>query len=223
MSIYHLHIPRNSGVFIREEMIKKTNKPMFVGHRDPIPESFDGHEYLSGHFATNPVESFDINFALYREPVSLTFSYISYMKDNFYPHLSVDQLIDHYIATDKMKNFVNINSKFLTGEMDYAKYNKMITDLQIVAESCWYVTSDCNDLQLFIETIQKNNTILIDYNDEQKYEKISRLYDVDYRDIIVNKSSEMDSEVFSKYKDLVSDLNSFDLEVYEYLKSENSR
>ena len=161
MSIYHLHIPRTSGVFIREEMIKKTNKLMFVGHRHPIPENLNDYEYLSGHFATNPVKFFDTNFAIYREPVSLTFSYISYMRDNFYRHLSIDELIDYYIDNNKIQNFTNINSKFLTGKMDHFKYNKMITDLQTIAESCWYVTSECNDLQLFVETVQKNKTILI--------------------------------------------------------------
>jgi hypothetical protein len=221
MSIYHLHIPRTSGVFIRENIIKQINRPMFVGHRIPVPENISEYKYVSGHFATNPIKFFDINFAIYREPISLTFSYIAYMRDNFYPHLSVGQLIDYYIDSDKIKNFVNINSKFLTGEMDYIKYNKRITDLKTVAESCWYVTSNCNNLQFFIETIQKNKTILISYNDKQKYEKVSKFYNVNYRNIDINRSSKIEDKVLKKYKSIMLELNSFDLEVFDYLESEN--
>lgn len=218
MSIYHLHIPRTSGVFIREKIIRQTDKSMFIGHRDPIPENISEYKYFSGHFATNFVQDFDINFAIYRNPVELSFSYISYMKDIFYPYLSVDQLIDYYVATDKIKNFANINSKFLTGTMDVVKYNKMITDLKEVAESGWYVETKCNKIEMFVDIVQKNNTYLVDYSDDEKYKKVSKLYDAEYTDVKINKSSEIESSTRSKHIDLITDLNSFDLEVYGYLK-----
>lgn len=219
MSVYHLHIPRTSGVFLREGVIRKTNKPMFVGHREAIPENLAEYEYISGHFATNPIKHFDINFAIYREPVELTFSYINYMRDIFYPQMSFDDLIEHYIATDKIQNFVNVNSTFLTGTMDTNKYNKMVTDLQVVAESGWYVTTNCKTLDNFVDNIQKNNTILVDYLDDQKYDKISAIYGVDYPNTKVNSSSKIDNETILKYNKLITELNSFDLEVYGYLSS----
>jgi len=220
MSIYHLHIPRTSGVFIREQMIKKTDMSMFVGHREPIPQSMSEYEYVSGHFATNFIQDFDTNFAIYRNPVELTFSYINYMRDNLYNHLSLDELIEEYAKTDKIKNFVNMNSKFLTGTMDVSKYNEMITDLKEVAESGWYVETKCNTLDMFVDIIQKNNTYLVDYSDNKKYEKISELYKVNYNDIKINKSSEIEDATTSKYFELITELNSFDLEVYEYLKEQ---
>jgi hypothetical protein len=218
MSIYHLHIPRTSGVFIREKIIRQIDKPMFIGHRDPIPENISEYKYLSGHFATNFIQDFDINFAIYRNPIELSFSYINYMRDIFYNHLSLDELIEQYVNTDKIKNFVNMNSKFLTGTVDATKYNKMITDLKEVAESGWYVETKCNTIDMFVDIIQKNNTYLVDYSDDKKYEKISKLYEAEYSDIKINKSSEIESSTISKHIDLITDLNSFDLEVYEYLK-----
>ena len=201
-------------------MIKKTDRSMFVGHREPIPQSVSEYEYISGHFATNFIQDFDINFAIYRNPVELTFSYINYMRDNLYNHLSLDELIQEYVKTDKIKNFVNMNSKFLTGTIDIPKYNEMITDLKEVAESGWYVKTKCNTMDMFVDIIQKNNTYLVDYSDDKKYEKISKLYDAKYNDIKINKSSEIDSSTRSKHIDLITDLNSFDLEVYEYLKKQ---
>lgn len=217
MSIYHLHIPRTSGVFIREQMIKKTDKTMFVGHREAIPEDISKYDYLSGHFGINFVKNFDINFAIYREPVELTFSYINYIRDYLYSHLSLDELIEEYVRTDKIKNFVNINSKFLTGTMDIDKYNKMVTNLQEVAESGWYIETKCNTLSQFVDIIQKNNTLLVDYADDSKYSKVSLLYGIEYDDIKINKSSEIEHGTLSKYNNLITELNSFDLEVYEYL------
>lgn len=219
MSIYHLHIPRTSGVFVREQIIKKTYGSMFVGHTVPLPQSFSNYEYVSGHYATNPIPDFDINFAIYRDPVELTFSYVNYMRDKLYPHLSFDELMKEYIDTDKIKNFVNINSRFLTGVMDVTKYNKMITNLRDVAENGWYVESSCKNLDSFVETIQNNRTILINYYDPQKYQKISSIYNVEYNDVKINESSEIYEESFIKYNNLITDLNSFDLEVYEYLSA----
>lgn len=217
MSIYHLHIPRTSGVFVREQIIKKTYGSMFVGHKTPIPQSFSDYEYLSGHYATNPIKDFDINFAIYREPVELTFSYINYMRDRFYPHLDLEELINYYLETGKIYNFVNINSRFLTGVMDVTKYNKMITNLRDVAESGWFVETGCKEMDSFVETIQKNKTIFVNYYDSKKYQKISSIYNVEYNDFRINESSDIDQEVFAKYNNLITELNSFDLEVYDYL------
>lgn len=204
-------------MFIREEIIKKTYGSMFVGHSLPLPQSFSNYEYISGHYATNPISDFDINFAIYRDPVDLTFSYINYMRDKFYPFLSLDELIKDYINNNKINNFVNINSRFLAGAMDIAKYNKSITNLREVAESGWYVELAQQDLDFFIETIQKNKTILINYSDEHRYQKISKIYNVKYDNAILNESSEIYEETFEKYNNLINDLNQFDLEVYDYL------
>jgi hypothetical protein len=220
MSIYHLHIPRTSGVFIREVAIQKSSDRIFAGHRQELPESFSEYEIVSGHFGTTPIKDTDVNFAMFRNPVDLTFSYINYLRDNCYPELSLSKLIKKYIDNGTIESFVNINSKFLTGSIDISKYNKNITDLLYVAENCWFIKNFSVDFEHFVETVQNNKTILVDFDSNDKYEKIGNILGTQIVGNKINQSSEIDPEALYQYNNLITDLNSFDLEVYDYVKKQ---
>lgn len=219
MSIYHLHIPRTSGVFIREFAIKQSSKLVFSGHTQELPSSFSDYDIVSGHFATNPIKDTDINFAIFRNPVDLTFSYINYVRDKFYPEILLEDLIEEYLSNDKIYSFVNINSKFLTGQIDVPKYNKKITDLLEMAESCWFVKNYDSEVNNIIDTIQKNKTILVDFDSDYRYETISQILGIRVRGTKINESSSIDQKIVNKYYDLITFLNRLDLEVYDYAKS----
>jgi len=218
MSIYHLHIPRTSGVFIRETAIKKSEKNIFAGHTQKLPESFSDYDIVSGHFATTPIKDTDKNFAIFRHPVDLTFSYINYVRDRFYPNKDLGDLIETYLESGKLENFVNINSKFLTGQVDTLKYNKNITNLLTMAENCWFVKNYDTDLESFVETIQRNKTILVDFDSDEKYDLVSEILGRKVNDAKINISSSISQTTLHIYYDLITKLNSFDLEVYDYLK-----
>jgi hypothetical protein len=220
MSIYHLHIPRTSGVFVREFAINKSGKKVFSGHIRQLPESFSDYDFVSGHFATTPIKDVDTNFAIFRNPVDLTFSYINYIRDKFYSDLSLEDLIENYLITNKIDNFVNINSKFLTGQIDVPKYNKKITNLLEMAENCWFVKNYGTEIDSIVDTIQQNKTILIDFDNEKRYSDVSNILDIDLDGVRINESSIIDQNIVDKYNDLITYLNMTDLEVWDYAKKQ---
>lgn len=219
MSIYHLHIPRTSGVFIREFAVKKLNKLIFAGHTQKLPSSFSDYDIVSGHFATTPIKDTDINFSIFRNPVDLTFSYINYIRDKFYQETSLEDLIEQYLSNEKIYSFVNINSKFLTGKIDIYKYNKNITNLLEMAENCWFVKNCDKDIQSIINTIINNKTVLINFDNHNRYSLVGEILKVDVVGNKINDSSGIDQNVVKKYYDLIKNLNKLDLEFYDYAKS----
>jgi hypothetical protein len=219
MSVYHLHIPRTSGIFIREFAVHSLPGNIFSRHNRKLPNNFSEYDIVSGHFATTPIKDTDVNFAIFRNPVDLTFSYISYHLGH-YPHLTFSELVEMYIDTGKIENFVNINSKFLTGEIDIEKYNDNISNLLYRAESCWFVKNYDTDILSFSKTIEKNKTILIDFDDTNRYDKISDILGVKIVGNKINQSRPIKDRLRSKYNNLITELNSFDLEAYEYLKKQ---
>jgi hypothetical protein len=217
MSIYHLHIPRTGGVFIREKIIKQLDN-VFSGHRDKLPSSFSGYNHVSGHFATTPIPDTDYNFAIVREPVALTFSYINYMRDVFYPSWSFDDLFYFYLESDKLHNFVDINTKFLTGKINIDLYNKGIQDLRSMAESSWHVGGYALDASIALDIIENNKTNIIFFEDTSRINTVCNIYGVGTDNRKLNSSSAIKPDVFSKHYKTVKDLNELDIATYLKLK-----
>lgn len=217
MSIYHLHIPRTGGVFIREKIIKQLDN-IFSGHRDALPSSFSGYDHVSGHFATTPIADVDYSFAVVREPISLTFSYINYMRDLFYPNWSFDDLFYFYLETNRLDSFVNINTKFLTGVTDVYLYNKNIEDLRDVAESAWYVKNYALEATTAVDIIASNKTNIIFFEDRDKINIVCNIYGVKAENKKLNTSSSITPEVFSRHYKTIKDLNELDIATYLKLK-----
>ncbi len=217
MSIYHLHIPRTGGVFIREKIIKQLDN-VFSGHREKLPSSFSGYDHVSGHFATTPIADVDYNFAVVREPVSLTFSYINYMRDVFYSSWSFDDLFYFYLETNKIQNFVNINTKFLTGSTQVDLYNKQLDNLKIMAESGWHVENFESEASTTISIIKNNKTDVIFFEDEDKNNIVCNIYGVKTDNTKLNSSSDIASDVLSNHYKTIKDLNELDIATYLKLK-----
>lgn len=215
MSIYHLHIPRTSGVFVREIMVKGNDQNNFLGHTQKLPESFEGFENVSGHFATTPISELDKSFAIIRQPVDLTVSYITYMRDSFYPESTFDEIISFYIKTGLIENFININLKFLTGTINKEKYNTNIENLRVVAESGWYVENYSLDLEAAKKIIKSNSTELIDFKDDKKHQAVAAMYGKSYENVILNNSYKRTGDNFKKYYDYLAELNEKDIDFYE--------
>lgn len=217
MSIYHLHIPRTGGVFIREKIIKQLNN-VFSGHRNSLPSSFSGYDHVSGHFATTPISDVDHSFAVVREPVSLTFSYINYMRDLFYPNWSFDDLFHFYLETNKLDSFVNINTRFLTGVTDVSLYNKNIENLKDMAESAWHVKDHALEATTAIDIIDTNETDIIFFEDINKINTVCNIYGVKAENKKLNTSSSITPDVFSRHYRTIKDLNELDVATYLKLK-----
>lgn len=217
MSIYHLHIPRTGGVSIREHLINNLNDK-FTGHRQELPNSFSEFKYVSGHFATNPIKDLDVNFAIVREPISLTFSYVNYMRQHFYPTFSFEEMMDFYLEKNMLSAFTNINIKFLTGHIDTHLYNQNIRDLKKMAENSWFVKDYKTNSIDALATVKVNKTQTIDITNPARHEFLCDLYNIHTPDTRINESYPVAPGILQKYSGIVRTLNELDLEFYGHLK-----
>jgi hypothetical protein len=197
-------------------MIPSKNEKSFLGHKKEIPQSFKEFKYISGHFATNPISECDKTFAVVRDPVDLTLSYIQYMNDFFYKTSSFDEIYKMYKEKNIIDNFCNMNTKFLTGSVDLKKYNSLVTkDIKALAENGWCVEEYSKNIDQVFSEINKNNIILIDFKSSDKYQRISEIYKSEVEDVKTNSSSGVSSETKKKYFSELSEMNKLDMEFYE--------
>lgn len=200
-------------------MINQSSGKNFLGHKNPLPDSFKNFDNVSGHFATSPVKETDVNFSIMRNPIDLSLSYIKYMHDRFYAQETFDELFNHYVDTNKIEHFCNINMKFLTGRINKDKYNQNFHDLRNVAESGWYIEDYSNNVSQSIDIINNNKTQVFIFGDKSIYNTISSLYGISYNNVIINQSSKIDVLDSYKYRSKLYKMNLLDLELYDFFES----
>lgn len=224
--IYHLHIPRTSGVLIRE-VIKNQNPESKIvsGHKNQISISdLDSANFISGHYGTLPIKRSDKTFTIIREPIERTFSCLKYIWSHFYSSMSMYDFFEFYLSDQKLSESVsNQQSKFLTGPVEINKYNDNIKNLKNMVESNWFIESNVKSVSDVISSIYLNNIEVFDYSNKKLYLEISKVIGINYnKDIFENKlniSPFMVKDIYLEYYDKVANLNYLDLELYEHFKS----
>lgn len=217
MKIYHLHLPRTSGVFVRNQL----NLPnSIVGHRSTInPEDFKTVDYAFGHYGSYPIQYADYSFCIFRNPVERTISYFKYIKQHYYPGFNVLELIDFYVSDFKLYNMVdNLSNKFLTGVVDFDLYNRDIRYPRMLVENGWHLSGYCTDAKSAISQIESSGIDILYYG-KDLYDRISDIYKVKItssQGLNVNKS--MDYYIPNSYYKMLESLNEIDMEIYEYFK-----
>lgn len=224
-SIYYLHIPRTSGVLIRE--VVKTKKPLaniLAGHKTIITEDvIKNAEYIIGHYGLTPIRENSKTFTILRNPDERLFSYLKYIWKHFYNYLSVEDAITFFLTDSNFKkNISNQQSKFLTGRLDTNLYNSKLKDLKDMVYSGWCLYEYKEDLESVIKSITENNINILFYEDENLYNSAFSLLSIDFPDINlnnkVNSSLEFSDELYDKFKDTIHSLNLVDWQVYEHFK-----
>jgi hypothetical protein len=224
--VYHLHIPRTSGVLIRE--VLKNQKPeskIVSGHKNKILLSdFESANFISGHYGTSPIGYSQKTFAIIREPIERTFSCLKYIWSHFYSDISMSDFFELYLSDEKLSQSVsNQQSKFLTGPLDIDKYNKNIQNLKDTVESNWFIQSNPKSFNEIISSIDMNNIQIFDYSRDDTYSEISKIIGLDYNKMLfenkINVSPFMIKDMYSIHYDKIVKLNNLDLELYEYFKS----
>jgi hypothetical protein len=224
--IYHLHIPRTSGVLIRQ-VLKNQNLGMSIvsGHLDKISLSqFESANLISGHYGTLPIKYSDKTFAIIREPIERTFSYLKYIWSHFYSDMAIQELFDLYMSDQKLSSSIsNQQFKFLTNSIDIEQYNKNIFNLKNMVENNWYLNSASASMNDLVSSTYINNIEILDYKSNTLYSDIAKIIGVEYNDKLfinkINSSTFMSKDMQSKYYDEIAKLNILDLELYESFKS----
>ncbi len=224
--VYHLHIPRTSGVLIREVLKNQNPESKIVsGHRNKISLSeFESANFISGHYGTSPIKYSQKTFAIIREPIERTFSCLKYIWSHFYSNIPMSNFFDLYLSDEKLSDSVsNQQSKFLTGPLDIDNYNSNIHNLKDMVESNWFIKSNVKSLNEVVSSIDINNVQIFDYARGDTYYELSKLIGLDYNKTLfenkINVSPFIIKDLHSTYYDKIVKLNNLDLELYEYFKS----
>jgi hypothetical protein len=224
--VYHLHIPRTSGVLIREVLKNQNPESKIVsGHRNKISLSeFESANFISGHYGTSPIKYSQKTFAIIREPIERTFSCLKYIWSHFYSNIPMSNFFDLYLSDEKLSDSVsNQQSKFLTGPLDIDNYNSNIHNLKDMVESNWFIKSNVKSLNEVVSSIEINNVQIFDYARGDTYYELSKLIGLDYNKTLfenkINVSPFIIKDLHSIYYDKIVKLNNLDLELYEYFKS----
>jgi hypothetical protein len=225
MSIYHLHIPRTSGGFIRKRILPNFNGDSVVGHYRTISnEDFKKANFISGHYGLNPCEFVDKTFTVLRNPNELTFSYIKYLSIVSGKYEFNEDFLKQYLYEDNLRFAVtNVNIKFLSASVNIHKYNKNINDLMNMANSLWYLEVEELSVKNAINQIKNNNISIFFYDSEKIYENIYGMLGIEsgptdqYR---VNQSFVDTKGLYEKYFDEISMANKIDLDFYKEVLNE---
>ena len=137
MSIYHLHIPRTSGIYVKQNVLPHliTNKvEHFVSNRTSIDKNkIKNSEFVGGHFGLMPLNymQYPETFCIVRHPVERFISYFKYTSGFMKDKNQIYEKLENWLYGDQSKIQSNQQSKFLTGSINIEKFNENINFLII--------------------------------------------------------------------------------------------
>ena len=145
MSIYHLHIPRTSGIYIRDNIhphLKANGIPAFASNRTVFDEEIvKKSKFVSGHFATSPIRlmnNTDI-FCIVRNPVDRFISYFRYTAIVLVEKKRMEEKLDNWLYGEHSLIQDNMQSKFLTGKINLKKFNENVKNFNKKVDNGWFV------------------------------------------------------------------------------------
>ena len=223
MTTYHLHIPRTSGVYVRN-LLTKSHPPEAVvsGHYRTLSISaFNSAKVISGHYGLSPCPFSNKIFTIVRDPHELTFSYIKYLSLFDGPNSFTEDHLKRYLNDDDLRNSVtNVLSKFLSLELDLDAYNKNIHDLLHMANKSWYLKDTDYSVETAMESIEQNNIKVFYYKSEMLYENLAQFLGIPIEDLPsekINSSPADKSDLYRKYYNEIAEANKIDNLLYERL------
>jgi hypothetical protein len=220
-SIYHLHIPRTAGIFIRSNLLSEfSDKVCFADHYLTILDnSFTDAYFVGGHWGRSPIDKMKnpLVFTILRDPIERFISYFNYTKSLF-PEMTKDDLLEYWLYDEKMsKAQSNLQFKFLSSNIDVEQYNRSFDNKNRV-EKTWFL-EDGESLENTIDFIDSIETFILD-KENSIADQISNKLNINKFSANVRSNESMgNKEIFSKHYDRIKELNEIDLEIYNYVKA----
>lgn len=225
MSLYHIHVPRTSGVFIRDIIADKSNiQTKIVGHGHVLEDrEFANAEFISGHFGVEPLKYAKKAFSIIRDPNKLTFSYIKHIHARLKMTIPFEELLNIYLSPSEFSFAVtNLITKSLTGTVDIEEYNKHYSSQIIMVDNCWFLKDHLTDHDDVISFIEDKNIKIYIYESQNVYSNILSDNQIDNINVderkAVNNTAKTFDYLYDKYFDKINELNDIDRKVYDYFK-----
>ena len=214
-SIYHLHIPRTAGVFLRNHLLQEfQGKESFATHYDPIDKnSLMEKYYVGGHFGTSPILHMEnpLVFTVLRNPIDRFISYAKYTR-SFFQKDSMDELI--YGEHSQLHE--NTQTKFITNNIDIDRYNINLVNPETIQNN-WFIgqKESFDSAKYFID-----NNVVVTLEDIHKLPEILGIEK--FKNMSkVNETRSLSGVTKEQYDKIVS-MNELDLEVYQYAKTKKN-
>jgi hypothetical protein len=230
-AVYQLHMPRTSGVFIRNTLksySKENNKKILAGHDFKINiDDFANQDYICGHYALTPIPYSETTFTILRDPIERSFSYMKYIWNHSYQYMSMDKAFDFFLKKENLREFLsNQQSNFLTATLDIEKYNERTHDTKTHHLNGWSLKTKDIDKDSVIKSIIDNNIQVLFFNEPDLHKKVFNIFkleNIQHVDFLkkVNESPKADAEFYKKWYDEIYNINQVDIEVYKILRKEN--
>lgn len=237
MSVYFLHIPRTSGIYISHNVVPHLisgGVPHFVSNRTNIDKKvISESKYVSGHFARFPIDLMENPsvYSIIRNPVERYISYFKYTTGLIRTKDEIYSKLESWLYGDKVEINSNMQSKFLTGTVDHNKFNEDIQinisrDLNhriLPVTNGWYLKDYSLNIDKIKENIENINIYTLenhdkfrnDFNEElNKQFGFKTFKNVDK----FNQSFDIGIDLTKKQLSRIEELNQVDIEIYNYVQ-----
>ena len=234
MSIYHLHIPRTSGIYIKNNVLPHLitgGVPHFISNRTHIdPDKISNSKFVGGHFGLMPLDYMNSPevFTIIRNPIDRFISYFKYTTGRIRMGEEAEEKKYQWLYGESSEVQANSQSKFLTGKINIDKFNNGINYLQENVKNHWFIENYSLNLDDILKNIDKfycysldnQNIFLEDFN--KALFKNFGFNTFKHQDK-ANCSPEI-GVIFSKQDiNRIIELNELDMQVYEYVQKSKKR
>lgn len=234
MSIYHLHIPRTSGIYIKNNVLPHLiadGVPHFVSNRSKIDLGIiKNSKFVGGHFGTTPIEYMNSPevFSIIRNPVDRFISYFKYTTGLVRMGEEAEKKKYEWLYGKQSEMHSNSQSKFLTGKINIDYFNNNLNYMQEKVESGWFLENYNLNLDKILENVDKfycysldNYEIFIDDFNKALMKNFG-FNSFKYKDP-ANLSPDIGIIFNKKDVERIIQLNELDIKVYEYVQKSKKR
>ena len=234
MSIYHLHIPRTAGIYLNNNVLPHLisgGVEHFASNRSIIdPEKIKSSRYVAGHFGLTPLELMEnpVVFSVLRDPVERFISYFKYTTGSVKTKSEIYQKLDYWLYGEQSEIQSNMQSKFLTGYMNFDKFNQGVNMFQKAVYEGWYIENYSLDINTIKANIDLFNCYTLDNHEKFKEDYNNELNNqfgfttFKYSDK-ANRSQDLGIEITKGQINRIQEMNSIDMEAYEYVQKTQKR
>lgn len=234
MSIYHLHIPRTSGIYVKQNVLPHLltgGVQHFISNRTHIDiNKIKSSKFVGGHFGLMPLKYMNDPevFTIVRHPVDRFISYFKYTTGMIRSGKQAEDKLQEWLYGDQLDIQSNSQSKFLTGSMNIEYFNNNINYFQHAVNSNWYLEDYSLNLdniltnvdKFYAYTLDNHNIFVEDLNKSLKKNfGFSTFKHADKS----NMSPNIKISFSKKDIDRIIELNQLDMEVYEYVQKSKKR